>query len=118
MQFLVLGNSRPGTPAAAMVPHLTAEAARSWRYYLDGYIRQAYFRMPPAVPGAVLVIEADDLDHARSLMDAMPLHQAGLVSFEVIPIGPFLPWDSLLPAGAAQAEAVPAEAGAVPAAAG
>jgi hypothetical protein len=111
MQFLVLGHGRADVPTAAMAPHLTAEAARSWRYYLDGYIRQAYFRMPPAVPGAVLVIEADGLDHARRLMDAMPLQQAGLVTFEVIPIGPFLPWDSLLPAGSPRPEAVPAAAG-------
>jgi hypothetical protein len=100
MQFLAQSHAQPHATVEAMTPHLTAEAAEAWRCYLDGTIRQAYFRTPPAAPGAVLIIEADSLDFAQRLVDAMPLRQAGLVTFEVTPIGPFLPWTALLAAPA------------------
>jgi len=96
MKFLVQSHAQTHATVEAMTPHLVAEAAESWRCYLEGFIRQAYFRAPPAAPGAVLVVEADSLDHAQRLMDAMPLCRAGLVTFEVTPIGPFLPWAALL----------------------
>jgi len=96
MQFLALSITGPDTDPTAMAPYLDAEAAQAWRYYLDGFIRQAYFATPPAAPRAVLVVEADSLDDAQSRLAALPLRRAGLVTFEVTPIGPFLPWAALL----------------------
>jgi len=95
MQFLVQSSTRPDADPAAFVPYLTAEAAVAWRLHLDGFIRQAYFAAPPAAPRAILVVEADNAAEVEDRLGAMPMRQAGLVSFEITPIGAFLPWTAL-----------------------
>ncbi len=98
MKFLALSHPAPAATDSAIAAHLVAEATEAWRHYLDGFIREAYFRTPPATPGAALIVEADTADTAQQRLDAMPLRRAGLVRFEVIPLSPFLPWTALLPA--------------------
>ncbi|WP_279581451.1 YciI family protein [Fodinicola feengrottensis] len=96
MQFLVLSHTKPGATDAQVGEHIAAEIERAWSYYLTGIIRQIFARTAPAAPGAVLVIEAEQLTQAQELMDQMPLARAGLATFEVIPIGPFAPWNVLM----------------------
>lgn len=104
MKFLVLSHAESAATDTAVAPHLVAEATAAWHYYLDGFIREAYFRSPPAAPGAVLIVEADNAETAQQRLDTLPLRRAELVRFEVIPLGPFLPWTALLPTEPAQAD--------------
>src|SRR4051812_27248220 len=106
MKFLVLSHVQPDATEADMAPHLADEAATAWDLYVDGFIREAYFRTAPAAPGAALMVEADSVREAQQRVDTLPLRRAGLVRFEVIPLGPFLPWAALVSAGSAQTGAV------------
>jgi hypothetical protein len=42
------------------------------------------------LPGVVLILECDDLAEAERLVAALPVLEAGLLDFEVIPLRPYV----------------------------
>jgi hypothetical protein len=87
MKILALEKEIPNTTPEKFAPHLKAEAARVWELYKSGLIREMYFRQDHRE--AVLVLECADAEAARSLLDSLPLVQAGLIDFEVITLTPY-----------------------------
>jgi hypothetical protein len=87
MKFLALEHETPGTMAEQFRPHLKAEAARAWELYQADVIRELYFRADEH--SAVLVLECASMDEARVALGTLPLVQAGLITFEVIPLVPY-----------------------------
>jgi muconolactone delta-isomerase len=66
------------------LPLKKAEAARVWELYLSGAIRELYFRQDQ--PSAVLVLECADVEGARQILGQLPLVEAGLITFEILPL--------------------------------
>ena len=64
-----------------------SEARRAWGLYQAGHIRELYFRGDR--PEAVLVLECPDVAAAREILETLPLVQAGLIGFELIPLRPY-----------------------------
>jgi len=96
MQILVLSKLVPGASMDAVAPHLKAETQVAWRLYKDGLVRQWYFRTDQ--PGVVFFIECESIDEAKRAFEALPLVGAHLIELEYIPLGPFLPLESLFSA--------------------
>jgi hypothetical protein len=67
-------------------PH-QEEAAKVYEVMQTDVIREIYFRQDRSE--AVLILECADVDAARAVLDTMPLVQAGLITFELIPLGPY-----------------------------
>ncbi len=63
------------------------EAAKVWQLYQEGIIREIYFRQD--WPGAVLVLECTASSEAISVLGELPLVEAGLIEFDVIPLIPY-----------------------------
>lgn len=84
MKFLAIEHDTPGVPDEAFTPHSRAEARRAWELYQAGVIRELYFRGDRQE--AVLILECADADEARAALDSLPLVQAGLMTFEIIPL--------------------------------
>jgi hypothetical protein len=87
MKILALEKETPGTTPEQFAPHLKAEAARVWKLYKSGQLREIYFRQDRKE--AVLVLECADAKDAQKLLGTLPLAQAGLISFEVIALVPY-----------------------------
>lgn len=87
MKILALERERPGLTAADFHPHLRAEAKRVWALYQAGILRESYFRAD--VSTAVLILECADVDEANAALATLPLVQAGLIEFEIIPLRPY-----------------------------
>jgi hypothetical protein len=87
MKILALEKETPGTTPEQFTPHLKAEAARVWELYQSGQLREIYFRQERKE--AVLVLECADAKEAQTLLETLPLVQAGLIGFEVIPLVPY-----------------------------
>jgi muconolactone delta-isomerase len=66
---------------------LQAEARRVWELTQQGKLRETYFRADR--DEAVLILECDSLDEARAVLDSLPLVQAGLITFDCIPLKPY-----------------------------
>lgn len=87
MKILALEKETPDTTAEQFTPHLKAEAARVWELYQSGQLREMYFRGDRSE--AVLVLECANVEEANKLLETLPLVQAGLIGFEVIPLVPY-----------------------------
>lgn len=96
MQILALEHEQPGLSAADFAPHLAAEARAVWALYTRGVLRQAFFR--PDTHTAVLLLECRDLAEAEAALAGLPLVQAGLITFELIPLAPYTGYERLFAA--------------------
>lgn len=87
MKILAIEHERPGVTDEQFQPHLKAEGQRAWELYQAGVLREMYFRQDRAE--AVLVLECDSVDEAHAALESLPLVQAGLITFELIPLRPY-----------------------------
>jgi muconolactone delta-isomerase len=84
MKILAIERELPGATGEKFLPHLHAEARRAWELYQSGVIRELYFRADETI--AVLMLECDSVAEAQAALDSLPLVQAGLITFDLMPL--------------------------------
>jgi hypothetical protein len=89
-----------GTLTAPLTPEqrssiMPREVSYTLRLYLSGKIDQLYFRQDGK--GVVFLLNVTSVEEAHSLLEQLPLGQAKLMEFELIPLGPLSPLRLLLP---------------------
>ena len=82
-----------GTPHARG-PILPSEMRETARLYLAGKIDQWYFKTDES--GVVLLMNLTDPEEAHELLEKLPLGQAAMMEFQLIPLGPIKPLGLLL----------------------
>ena len=87
MKILAMEIETENVVPGQFAPHSKAEAQRVWELYQSGIIRELYFRGDHSE--AVLVLECADADEAREILGSLPLVEAGLIRFDVIPLIPY-----------------------------
>jgi len=87
MKILAMEIETEGVKPEQFKPHLKDEARRVWELYQSGAIRELYFRADRSE--AVLILECADVNEAQETLRSLPLVQAGLISFDVIPLIPY-----------------------------
>ena len=88
MKILALEKEVPGVAEGWFTEKLLrAEAAKAWELQQSGILRELYFRADKHE--AVLVLESKSTEDARSHLASLPLMQAGLIDFEIIPLVPY-----------------------------
>jgi hypothetical protein len=87
MKILAIEKKQPGVAAEQFPPHLKPEALRVWELYQTGVFRELYFDRDRHV--AVLMLECAGLEEARQALGSLPLVQAGLIAFDVLPLVPY-----------------------------
>jgi hypothetical protein len=75
-------------------PLLAAEVRDTVRLYLTGKIDQWYLKQDQS--GVVFVMNVTDPKEALELLGKFPFGQAGLMEFQIIPLGPIAPLRVLL----------------------
>jgi hypothetical protein len=93
MKLLCLDIPMPGASPEKYQPHLLGETLHGWALYKNGIVRDIYFRQDRL--GVAIIAECDSVDAARQALGEFPLAKAGLIDWEVIPLGPFLGWEKL-----------------------
>ena len=76
---------------AAIMP---SEVRETVKLYLAGKIDQWYVRRDQ--PGVVFLMNVATVEEAHALLEALPLGRAGVMVFDLIPIGPLSPLNYLL----------------------
>lgn len=87
MKILALEIELPGGDEAAFQALAREEAAKVWELYQEGVIREPYFRKDK--PEAVLVLECEGVEEAARILATLPLVEAGLIEFELIPLAAY-----------------------------
>ena len=95
--ILAIGTVTPrGTPEA-IAPILPLEVRATLRNYLDGRIEQWFFQTE--ANGPVFIMNATSTAEAQAILEALPLGVAGMMTFQLIALGPLKPLGLLLNAG-------------------
>jgi hypothetical protein len=94
MQILAISKKQDGTTPEKMGPHLAEEVKHTLEAYLDGKIRNFWFKVGSM--GVVLMLESADEDEARSIINELPLVVAGLIDFDLIPLQSLKPLGMLI----------------------
>lgn len=92
MRVLCLDTPLPGDNLEKYQPHLLDEVCHAWQLYKGGIVRDIYFRQDR--PGVAIIAECESVEAARQVLGEFPLSKAGLISWDVIPLGPFN-WEPL-----------------------
>ncbi len=87
MKILALEQARPRAAAREFQRLADAEAARAWELYQAGVIRELHFRQER--PEAVLILECAGVEEAAASLATLPFVEAGLITFEIIPLAPY-----------------------------
>ena len=87
MKILAIERENPEVTAEQFRPYLKAEARRAWELYQAGLLRELYFHRDRHT--AVLVLECAEEGEARAALDSLPLVQAGLIRFDLLPLIPY-----------------------------
>jgi hypothetical protein len=88
-KILAIGTINPGVDPAKVFAILPNEVRDTVDLYLNGKIDQWYSQQERR--GVVFILNVTDPAVARDMLEKLPLGQAHLMSFELIPIGPLNP---------------------------
>jgi hypothetical protein len=93
-RILAIGRWTPKATAAGVRSLLPTEVRDTVRLYLDGVIDQWFIQQDNS--GVVFLLNVTDADKAHGLLEKLPLGQAGLMEFQLSPLGPISALGSLL----------------------
>jgi hypothetical protein len=94
-KLLAIGSFTAKATPEVWQPVLPAEMRATARLYLAGKIDQWYVKQDHS--GVVFIMNVTDPKEAHELLDKLPLGQASLMEFQLIPLGPLSPLRTLLP---------------------
>jgi hypothetical protein len=89
IRILAIGTVNPGVDPAAVRSILPTEVRETVKLYLDGKIDQWFSLQDRS--GVAFILNVTDLAAAHDMLEKLPLGQAHLMSFELIPLGPLNP---------------------------
>jgi hypothetical protein len=88
-RILAIGTINPGVDPAAVRSILPTEVRETVKLYLDGKIDQWYSLQDRS--GVAFILNVTDSAAAHDMLEKLPLGQAHLMSFELIPLAPLNP---------------------------
>jgi len=93
VKILAIGHIIPGSKDRQSI--MPSEVRETVKLYLAGKIDSWYVRKDQ--PGVVFLMNVATVKEAHDLLEALPLGKAGIMEFDLIPIGPLSPLQYLLP---------------------
>ena len=88
-RILAIGTVNPGVDPAAVRAILPAEVRATVTLYLDGKIDQWFSLQGQS--GVAFILNVTDTATAEAMLERLPLGQAHLMRFELIPLAPLNP---------------------------
>ena len=94
-KVLAIGHIVASADAKTRQSIMPSEVRETVKLYLAGKIDSWYVRKDQ--PGVVFLMNVATVTEAHDLLEALPLGKAGMMVFDLIPIGPLSPLQYLLP---------------------
>jgi hypothetical protein len=93
MKVMAIGTLKPLTAEQRQM-YLPNEVPATLKLYVDGKMEQFWLRDNNA--GVIFLMTVDSVEEADALLKALPLGQANLLTFDLMPIGPLTPLGMLI----------------------
>ncbi|MCW6508779.1 hypothetical protein [Lichenifustis flavocetrariae] len=93
MKVMAIGTLKPLTDEQRKT-YLPKEVPATLQLYLDGKMEQFWLRGGEA--GVIFLMSVDSVAEADALLKGLPLGQANLLTFDLLPIGPLAPLGMLI----------------------
>jgi hypothetical protein len=93
MKFMAIASPTSKLTPELLQEHLPEEVPATLKLYLDGKVEQFWFREKA---GPIFLMNADSVDHAHATLKTLSLVSAGLMTYEVMPVGPLMPLGRLI----------------------
>ena len=93
MKVMAIGTLEPLTPEQQKT-YMPKEVPATLQLYLDGKMEQFWLRSDGR--GVIFLMSVDSVEEAGALLKALPLGQAGILNFELMPIEPLAPLGMLI----------------------
>lgn len=97
MRFICLDIPLDGVSIDDYKPHMVEEASYGWELYKSEFIREVFYRKDRL--GVVLIAESESVESCYSELKKFPLCREGVIDWQIIPVGPFMGWESLFSVG-------------------
>ena len=101
-RVLAIGHMSSGSTREKVMPVMQQEVRDTVRLYLAGKLDQWFVRRDQN--GVVFLLNVSTVDEARALLEKLPLGEAKLMEFDLIPLGPLTPLGLLLGGNAGAAK--------------
>lgn len=93
-KILAIGHLTAKANLAAMQRTMRSEVTETVKLYLAGKIDNWYMRKDK--PGVVFILNLSNPAEAHKVLEELPLGKAGLMEFDLTPMGPLAPLGTLL----------------------
>ncbi len=93
-RVLAIGHMTSTASHEKVMPVMQKEVRETVRLYLSGKLDQWFVRRDQN--GVVFLLNVASVDEARTLLEKLPLGEAKLMEFDLIPVGPLSPLGLLL----------------------
>jgi hypothetical protein len=93
-KLLAIGSFTAKATPSLSKPVLPSEVRETVLLYLNGKIDQWFVKQDQS--GVVFIMNVTDPKEAHELLEKLPLGRAGLMEFQIIPLGPISPLRMLL----------------------
>jgi hypothetical protein len=94
MKVLAIGSLVKEMTPAQRDEIMPREVPATLKLYLDGKIEQHWFRQDK--PSVVFLMNAGSVDDAKTTLDTLPLAVEGIMTFDLMPVGPLAPLGMLI----------------------
>ena len=93
-RILAIGHMAKDSTREKVMPVMQQEVRDTVRLYLSGKLDQWFVRRDQN--GVVFILNVTTVAEARTLLDKLPLGEAKLMEFDLIPLGPLTPLGLLI----------------------
>jgi hypothetical protein len=93
MKVMAIGTLEPLTPEQQKT-YMPKEVPATLKLYLDGKMEQFWLRSDGK--GVIFLMSVASVEEAGALLKALPLGQANILNFELMPIEPLSPLGMLI----------------------
>lgn len=93
MQFLVIARIKQDTTPDKAEPYIKPEAQKVWEYYAADVVRSIHYIAD--MSGAVLMLEAKDLEAAREIVAQFPMAKDKILDFEILSLKPYTGFETM-----------------------
>jgi hypothetical protein len=94
MKVLAFGNIVKQLTPEERAEIMPKEVPATLKHYLEGKIEQFFYRQDK--PGVIFLMNVESVEQAKATVETLPLVQAGVAQYDLIPVGPLAPLGLLI----------------------